>query len=293
MISQWINKRLKWVFTLPMSVFVLVMMAFPIAYIFSLGFTEWSMSSVKGPQWVGLDNYGELFNDERFWHSVRNTLLFTGSSIVIETVLGVAIAILFFRKFIGRTVAKTLLILPMASTPVAMALVWVLIYEPTIGLANYLLKSLGLSPQLWISAKETVIPSLVLIDVWHWTPMVALIVMSGLASLPSDPYESALIDGASPWQQFTNITFPLLLPTIIVAVMLRLIDLLKEFDMIYVTTKGGPNNASETLNLYGFVLSFQYFKMGLASALLFIFVAVVVIAVLVGVMLRSRREGRQ
>jgi multiple sugar transport system permease protein len=178
----------------------------------------------------------------------------------------------------------------MVATPVAMGLVWMLIYEPTIGFANTLLKSLGLAPMLWLASTSQVIPSLVIVDVWEWTPMIALIVMAGLSTLPRDPYESADVDGASTWQKFVYITLPLLRPTIIVAVMLRLIDALKTFDIIYATTQGGPNMASETLNIYGYVLGFQYFKLGMASSLLVIFFAIVMGLTLAMIWIRKRME---
>ncbi|HEX7057561.1 MAG TPA: sugar ABC transporter permease, partial [Bacilli bacterium] len=187
---------------------------------------------------------------------------------------------------------KTLFLLPMVATPVAMGLVWMLIYEPTIGAANVLLKSLGLHPLLWLGSKAQVIPSLVIIDIWQWTPMITLIVMAGMSTLPSDPYEAADVDGATRWQKIYYITLPLLKPTILVAVMLRLIDVLKQFDTIYATTQGGPNYASETLNLYTYVVGFQYFKLGYASALLVVFFAIVLGFTLLMIAFRKRMEAR-
>lgn len=288
---NWFDRNLKWIYTLPAVLFVLLMMLFPIIYTVRISFYEWSMSATTPPQWVGLSNYIALFKDERFWHAVGSTFYFTIAALVFEVVLGIAIAVLLSRQFRGKNIVKTIFLLPMVATPVAMGLVWMLIYEPTIGVANLMLKSLGFKPLLWLASTSQVIPSLVIIDIWEWTPMIALIVMAGLATLPTDPYEAADVDGASRWTKFTSITLPLLRPTIIVAAMLRLIDVLKTFDIIYATTQGGPNFASETLNLYGYVLGFQYFKLGMASSLLVIFFAIVMALTLFMIWMRKRLEG--
>ncbi|MFC6233054.1 carbohydrate ABC transporter permease [Paenibacillus allorhizosphaerae] len=288
--TNWFDRNIKWIYTLPALLFVLLMMVFPILYTLRISFYEWSMSATTPPKWVGLSNYIDLFKDGRFWHAVTSTFYFTFAAIIMQTILGVAIALLLYREFRGKNIVKTLFLLPMVATPVAMGLVWLLIYEPSIGVANQLLKALGLPPMLWLASPSQVIPSLVIIDIWEWTPMIALIVMAGLSTLPSEPYEAADVDGATAWQKFSYITLPLLRPTIIVAVMLRLIDVLKTFDIIYSTTQGGPNLASETLNLYGYVLGFQYFKLGMASSLLVIFFALVLGLTLALIWIRKRLE---
>lgn len=288
--TNWFDRNLKWIYTLPAVLFVLLMMVFPILYTVRISFYEWSMSAITPPKWVGLANYQALFNDDRFWNAVKSTFIFTFGALSVETILGVAIALLLFSEFRGKNLIKTLFLLPMVATPVAMGLVWLLIYEPTIGIANTLLKMAGFAPQLWIASPTQVLPSLILIDVWQWTPMISLIVMAGLSTLPTEPYEAAEVDGASTWQRLWHITLPLLRPTIIVAVMLRLIDVLKTFDIIYATTQGGPNNVSETLNIYGYKLGFQYFKLGMASSLLVIFFALVMGATLLMIWIRRRLE---
>jgi multiple sugar transport system permease protein len=287
---NWFDRHLKWIYTLPAVLFVLIMMGFPILYTVRISFYEWSMSAISPPKWVGLSNYMALFKDTRFWHAVSATFYFTIGALVLEVFLGVLIAVLLFRDFRGKNIVKTLFLLPMVATPVAMGLVWMLIYEPTIGVANMIIKSLGFKPLLWLASTHQVIPSLIIVDVWEWTPMIALIIMAGLATLPSDPYEAADVDGATFWRKFRSITLPLLRPTIIVAAMLRLIDVLKTFDIIYATTQGGPNSASETLNLYGYVLGFQYFKLGMASSLLVIFFLIVMGLTLFMIWMRKRLE---
>ncbi|MCL6594085.1 MAG: sugar ABC transporter permease [Alicyclobacillus sp.] len=284
------GRSFPWFMTLPALLFVLAMMVFPILYTFRLSFFQWSMSSQTPPQWVGLANYSDLFHQSRFWLAVWRTLYFTVLALVVEIVLGVAIALLLNRNFRGKNVVKTIFLLPMVATPVAMGLVWLLIYEPTMGFANQVLHWFGIPPQQWLASPSQVIPSLAIIDIWEWTPMISLIVMAGLSTLPEDPYEAAWVDGATPWQQLTQITLPLLKPTILIAAMLRLIDVLKTFDIIYATTQGGPGNASETLNVYGYILGFQYFNMGQASALLVLFFILVMGFTLLLVWMRKRVE---
>lgn len=289
---NWFDRNLKWIYTMPAVLFVLVMMLFPILYTFRISFFEWSMSAITPPKWVGLDNYITLLTEGRFWRAVGSTLYFTIVALVIEIVLGVAIALLLSREFRGKNFIKTIFLLPMVATPVAMGLVWMMIYEPTIGAANMMLKMMGLQPLLWLASPDQALGSLIIVDVWQWTPMIALIVMAGLATIPTDPYEAADVDGAGRWRKFISITLPLLRTTIIVAAMLRLIDVLKTFDIIYATTQGGPDLSTETLNIYGYVLGFQYFKLGMASALLVIFFALVLGLTLLMIWMRKRMEGR-
>ncbi|TDF97266.1 sugar ABC transporter permease [Paenibacillus piri] len=266
------------------------MIVFPIGYTAYISFFEWSMSSTQPPQWVFVDNYTNLMQDKRFWLAFARTFYFTSLAIVLEIVLGVAIAVLFNRKFKGINLIKTLFLLPMVATPVSIGLVWLLIFEPTIGVANQLLGLLGINPQLWIASPSQVIPSLALVDIWEWTPMITLIALAGLTSIPHDNYEAAQIDGASSWQMFWKITLPLLMPTVFSAALLRIIDAIKTYDIIYAMTQGGPGYASETLNILGFTLGFQYFQLGYASSLLMVFFFLVLGISSIIIVLRKRLE---
>lgn len=272
--SRWIERHLKWVFPLPAVIFIAAMMAFPIVYTVYISLTRWSMAGT--PLFVGLENYTNMLGaDTRFWHSVWRTFSFTIITLTGETILGIALAMLLNRDFPGKNLMKTLFLLPMVATPVAIGMVWLLMFEPSIGFMNYFLGLLHIPPQPWLASEQAALPSLALVDIWQWTPMIALIVLAGLVGLPNDPYEAAEVDGANGWQTFWRITMPLLRPTIGVAVILRSIDALKTFDIIYAMTQGGPNYSTETLNLYGYTLGFNYFKMGAASSLLMIFFAIV------------------
>jgi multiple sugar transport system permease protein len=190
-------------------------------------------------------------------------------------VLGLMIALLLNKPFRANNVVKTLILLPMVATPVAMGMAWLLMLEPTIGVVNAFLRMVGLPTQPWLASPQQALPSLMLVDIWEWTPMVALIALAGLASLPEEPIEAAVVDGASPFQRFWHVLLPLLAPTLIVAMLLRSIDALKTFDIIYTMTQGGPGFATETINIYSYVQGFSYFQMGKASSLLVVFFAIV------------------
>lgn len=274
-LSKVIDKHARYVLSMPAVIFVLIMIVFPLLYTAWISLHNWQFSGAMPSRWVGLNNFTDLLTKERFWNATWNTLYFSFGAVAVQVMLGTALAVLFNRTFRFKNLAKTVFLLPMVSTPVAIALVWLLIFEPTIGLANYLLDKLSLPKQLWLNSSESALPSLMLVDIWQWTPMVTLIILAGMVTLPSEPYESARVDGASRWQIFWKITFPLIVPTMIVAFLLRIIDALKTFDLIYATTQGGPAMASETLNIYGYVLGFQFFNFGPASALILLFLALV------------------
>ena len=270
-----LDRYAKWIFPLPTVLFIVVMMVFPILYTGYNSLTGWSLATGTPPTLIGPGNYTGLLHDTRFLSAIIRTFYFTFFSVGLELFLGVAIALLLHRDFKGKTIFNALILLPTMATPVAISMVWLLIYEPTIGFANYFLRLLGLPPQLWLASSASAIPSLIIVDVWEWTPMIVLITLAGLVSLPEDPFEAAKVDGASPWQIFYSVTLPLLWPTITVACLLRLIDALKTFDIIYTMTGGGPNYASETLNIYAYQQSFSYYNFGYASSILVIFFALV------------------
>jgi multiple sugar transport system permease protein len=266
--SGFVERNLKVLFPLPAVIFVVVMMLFPVVYTVFLSFTNWNLTSGMALKVVGLKSYLRVFSEPRFLDAIGRTFAFTGMAIAMETLLGVSIAIVLNRQFRGKGLVKLLLLLPLMATPVAVGLVFNLFYDPTIGLANWVLTLVGLPKLEWVSNAATALPSLVLVDVWQWTPMITLICLAGLAALPSDPYESAVVDGANPGQILRHITLPMLMPTILTSMILRSVDALKTFDIIFAMTGGGPGYASETLNILSFKYSFEYFKMGQASVML-------------------------
>lgn len=262
---------------LPAAAFVLVMIVFPVAYTLFLSFTNWNLTSGNPLQVVALRSYARVLGEPRFLAAVGRTFLFTVLAVGVETAAGTGLAVLLRRRFIGKGLVKLLLLLPLVAAPVAIGISWNLFYDPNIGLANYLLKLLGLKGLKWIYDAGSVIPSLAIVDIWQWTPMVTLIVMAGLAGLSPEPFESAHVDGASEAQILWRVTLPMVLPTIFTAMVLRSIDGLKTFDIIYAMTGGGPGYASETLNIMAFKYSFEYFRMGQSSVILVFLFAVVLL----------------
>lgn len=217
-------------------------------------------------EWVGLSNYVDILRDVRVWHSLKLTFYFVGAAVSIEFLCGLGVALLFNRELTGTSILRMLVIVPMAITPVAVALIWRYLVHDTFGVITYLMEKLGWSFG-WYGGLATAMPTIIFIDVWEWTPFVFLILLAGLLALPREPVESAKIDGASGFQIFTYITLPLLKPVIIIAILLRLVDALKIFDIIWVLTKGGPGHATEVYNIFVYLQGFRYYNMGYAGAL--------------------------
>jgi len=259
-----------WLFTLWMSVF------------------DWKIGSAA--HFVGLENYEKLLVNRRFIEAVVHTFYFTALAVVVPLFLGTAAAMIFHREFPFRGVLRGVFIMPMMATPVAVALVWTMMFHPQQGVLNYLLSLVGLPPSLWVYSPTLVIPSLVMVEVWHWTPLVMLIVLGGLAALPTEPYESARLDGATEWQLFRFITLPLVAPFLVVAAVIRTIDALKTFDTIYVITGGGPGTASETINLYLYLQAFAFYNIGTASAVVVVFFVIVLALALLLLHVREKTK---
>jgi multiple sugar transport system permease protein len=280
-----------WPFVIPALVVVLAVIVFPWVFTIWMSLQEWKVGSPT--IFVGLANYFRLPNDPRFIDSVWHTLLYTALSVLLPLLFGTVAAVVFHAKFPARGFLRGLFIMPMMATPVAIALVWTMMFHPQLGVLNYLLSLVGLPPQLWVFHPATVIPSLVLVETWQWTPLVMLIVLGGLAAIPAEPYESAQIDGANLWQVFRYITLPLITPFLFIAAMIRMIDAVKSFDIIFAITQGGPGSASETINLYLYSVAFIYYDIGYASAIAVVFFALIVALAAVLLHLRQRMQWNE
>jgi multiple sugar transport system permease protein len=275
-----------WPFVIPALVVVLAVIVFPWVFTIWMSFNEWKVGSPT--TFVGFANYLRLPTDPRFVEAVGHTLVYTALSVLLPVVFGTFAAVVFHTKFPFRGVLRAIFIMPMMATPVAIALVWTMMFHPQLGVLNYLLSLVGIPPQLWVFHPATVIPSLVLVETWQWTPLVMLIVLGGIAALPTEPYESAQIDGAGMWQLFRYITLPLILPFVVIAAMIRTIDAVKSFDIIFAITQGGPGSASETINVYLYSVAFVYYDLGYGSAIAVIFFALIVALAAVLLYLRQR-----
>ena len=275
---------------LPALLAIAVIMGFPLAYLGYMSVHKWSLIGFSPPAFVGMRNFAALPADARFTDSLLRTAYFTALGLASNIPAGLGIALLLNERFPGRNLLRSLLIFPMVATPVAMGLVWVIMLDPSLGLVRHLLSHVGIDdPPLWLSDTAWVIPTLALVDTWMWTPMVALICIAGLAALPSEPFEAAIVDGASAWQRFRYLTLPMLLPTLVVAAMLRLMDLLKVIDIVYVMTGGGPGHASETINLYNYLVALSYDKVGYGAAVALVLFGLVLACTLL--LMRLRRPA--
>jgi len=276
------------ILTLPALVVVAAVIVFPWLFTVYMSAFDWKIGSVA--HFVGLDNYTGLLTNQRFLEAIVHTFYFTALAVIVPLLAGTAAALVFHREFRGRGVLRAIFTMPMMATPVAVALVWTMMFHPQQGVLNYLLSLVHLPPSLWVYSPTLVIPSLVMVEVWHWTPLVMLIVLGGLASLPTEPYESARLDGATEWQLFRHITLPLIAPFLVLAAVIRTIDAVKAFDTIYVISQGGPGTASETINLYLYLQAFAFYNVGNASAVVVVFFAIILSLALLLLHVRQRAK---
>jgi multiple sugar transport system permease protein len=275
-------------FIVPALIAITAIIAFPWAFTLWMSLFDWKIGSAS--TFTGLGNYVALLTDRRFIEAIGHTLFFTLLAVIAPLLLGTLAALVFNQKFPLRGFARGLFTLPMMATPVAIALVWTMMFHPQQGVLNYLLSLVGIAPSEWVYSPRLAIPCLVLVDIWQWTPLVMLIVLGGLASMPADPFEAAYMEGASRWQTFRYITLPMILPFVMIAAVVRLIDALKTFDTIYVITQGGPGTASETINLYLYLQAFSFYQVGKASAVVVVFFVIVVALSLMLFWMRERSK---
>jgi multiple sugar transport system permease protein len=268
----------------PAVIFAAAMIAFPIGYAVWLALSDVTLGSE--PRFAGFANFARLFADEEFWNGLRITLMLYAISLVLQIALGTWLGLLLARTSFARGLVRTVMVSPFMLPPVVIGMMAIVILDPSFGIANWLLARIGLPPGLWLSDPSTVVATVAALDTWQWTPFVALIVMGGYLSLPSDVFEAAEIDGASGWQRFRLVTLPLLLPTIVTAAVLRSVDLLRLFDIIYLTTQGGPGTASTTLNILAYRRGFEFSDLGYASAIMVTLSSIVLGSVLVFARLR-------
>jgi multiple sugar transport system permease protein len=273
-------------FIVPAIVAIFAVIVFPWIFTLWMSLNDWQIGMKN--EFIGFENFTKLASDARFLLTIPRTLYFTVLSVLLPVILGLFAAEVFHQKFPLRGILRGLYIAPMMATPVAIALVFTMMFHPQIGVLNYFLSLVGIPKQLWVYSADTVIPTLAMVEVWQWTPLVMLIVLGGLASLPIEPYESAVIDGANQWQMFRYITFPLILPFLMIAVILRTIDALKSFDIIYVISQGGPGTASETINIFLYLQAFSFLRIGHASAVVVVFFIIILALAIILLYARER-----
>lgn len=263
-----------------------VILVYPLGYSLWLSFHRWTLRTFKqGIPFVGLENYRQLFSNPEFWSSLRITFTFVLLAITLEFVLGMALALLLNHDLKAKGLIRSFILLPMMWTNVVIGLTWRLLFNYEFGIINYYLTQLGFGPVEWLSSPKIALWSVILVDVWNTTSFVALMLLAGLQSLPEEPFEAARIDGANSLQTFLYLTLPLLRQTILVALLWRLIDTFRIFDVVYLLTAGGPARATETVSIYIYRYGFQAFNLGFASAASYIMI--VIMLFLAGMMARA------
>lgn len=228
-------------------------------------------------KFAGLEEYVLLFQDRVFLVGVQNTIIFSVAATLMQTFLGLAMAVLINQEIKGRRLIIPVLVLPNMFSVVVVSSMWKLMLDYDTGLVNYALRALGLKPQAWLSSIELALPSIIVIDTWQWTPICFLIFYAGLQSIPKELYEAALVDGASRLRTFWSITLPLLKPYIALVLLLRSIDTFRLFDKVYLLTGGGPAHATETISLYIFKTGLVFLDIGKASAASFVMLALILL----------------
>jgi multiple sugar transport system permease protein len=259
----------RWLLAVPALLLVFVVVVLPVLRVVELSFTRVVLDGGFAERFAGLGQYERLWQDGRWWTALRNTAVFTGTSVFLETVLGIAIALVLHQRLRGRGFLRAVVMLPWALPTAVMALAWGWIFNDSFGVANDLLRRAGLvsGPVAWLGEPATAMAAMVTAEVWKTTPFVALIVLAGLSGIPEELIEAARVDGLSAWQRFRHVVLPLLVPSIVVAVAFRAVQAYGAFDIVYVMTGGGPGGSTETVSLYAFQSYFRYLDFGYGSAI--------------------------
>ena len=268
-------------FLWPAVLIVLVMAIFPLIYSLANSFMSLRLIPPRPARFVGLENYADLMVDDRFWQVVSTTSFIAFTSVTLQFVIGFAIALSLVKRVPGAGFFRVSFLLPMLVAPVAVALVARQILNPTMGSLNQLTSFFGFSNLPFLTETKWALGSLIVVEIWQWTPLVILLLLAGLQSLPEDVYEAAELENASAWQQFWGITFPLMLPMSAAVYFIRIVESFKIIDTVFVMTGDGPGVSTETLTLYAYQEGFKKFNLGYTSALSFMFLAVVLIISLV------------
>ena len=262
----------------PAVIVLLLISIYPLLYSLNLSFRDFNyIRPHLGKPFVGLENYKEILSSAHFYNDLWVTCKFVIGSVSCSVLFGLIMALLLDRAFKFLHVIRALILLPMITTPVVVALIWRWLFNPELGLVGYIMGVMGMQPQAWLTKAATALPALVWIDTWEWTPYCFLIIFAALQSLSDEPYEAALVDGASYWQTLRYITLPQLKPILIVVIVLRTLTTVKIYDLVYILTAGGPGISTESLVMYVYKNIFVFNDLGKATASSFIILILSVI----------------
>jgi len=259
------NRSLLW-FLVPISLYLLIFFLYPMAYDIYIGFFDYKLGGQA--LYVGIKNYASLLKDSQYLGSLITTLIYVTFAVLVEAVLGMVIALLLDRESRAMNLVRTVILVPTVFTPLVAGLVWKALYHPDLGMVTYYLRAIGLNIGRGLTVeRSSALLSVMIVDIWEWTPLVVIVLLSGLKGLPTEPYEAAALDGASALRTFFQITLPLLRPTVVVALLIRTLDALKVFDTIWAITGGGPGTSTTVANLRIYEVGMQNLKIGYAASL--------------------------
>ena len=271
------NFKQKYIFLLPGLLVLIGILIFPILFTIRLSFSSWD-SFYPGLDFIGLDNYVRLFTeDRRFWESFFRLSFLSLTSVFLQYIFGFGLALLVWRDIAFKRFFRVLFLIPMMTTPVIMTVIWKTFFHESLGPVNDFLSLFDLTP-LWLSDENLSKATVIIVEVWQWTPFMFLLLLAGLLSLPREAFLAASIDGAGPIRKFVYVTFPLMAPISIGAIIIRLIEASKIMDTVYVLTSGGPGTATETSSFYIFIKGLREFQMGYSAALSFTYLVIMIIS---------------
>jgi trehalose/maltose transport system permease protein len=275
------QKRLAWWLITPSVLVVLLIIAYPTIQVFVYSFMKYKLDGVTPPSFVGWDNYAFVLSDPDWWSAVSNTLIFTVVSVILESVLGLAVAMVANTKFKGRTLLRVAILVPWAIPTVVSSKIWLWMVNDIYGVVNVVLTDLHILPQkiAWMATPATALPVIIAVDVWKATPFMALLLLAGLQLIPKDLYEAGSIDGASKVRQFWAITLPLVTPTLLVALVFRTLDALRVFDIFYLMI--GSQGGLQTMGVYNQQQLVSFLDAGVGSATSVVILVVIMLFVIV------------
>jgi multiple sugar transport system permease protein len=265
---------------------------FPFLFLIYLTFHYYSLSIASQRGWAGLDNYTTILQSGDFYNSLMLTGTFVVTAVTIQLVLGLAIALFLHHRIPERWASffQTIFLLPMMTAYIAVGLLWRYLFNGSVGFINYLMRTAGLPTYGWTGDPGTALATVIVADVWQWTPFVVLIVLAGLQGLPDSYYEVAELAGANRWQRFRYVTFPLIKPMLFVALIFRVADSYRIFDKVFIMTQGGPSNSSMVLSVYIYIQSFRNGSLGIGATASLLMLAIITVVALTMIR-RARRTG--
>lgn len=287
------EQRTGWTLILPALIVLLLVYAYPILRAFWLSVYTQNLGTELQRFFSGLSNYQRMAGDGRFWQSLSNTAIFTTVSVLLELILGIAVALVLNQAFRGRSIVRTITLIPWALPTAVMGVAWAWIFNDQYGVVNDILRRLGLIDTgiSWLGDPTLAMIAVILADVWKTTPFIALLLLAGLQSISNDLYEAHSLDGATPWQSFWKITVPLLMPQIVISLLFRFAQAFAIFDLIQVMTGGGPGGATETVSIYIYSTVMRYLDFGYGSALIVVTFLILVAAVAIASFFLSRTRA--